>query len=182
MNDDAGREHRRGGRFPRAAMALVLAGGALVLAMAGFYNFYYPRRIGAAQPIAFSHRVHAGDKRIGCVLCHPGVLEGRRAGVPSMDTCLLCHDRIITGHPEIRRLRERYDRGEPVEWREVYQLQEYVYFDHQAHVRRQVDCGACHGNVLEMDRVSEANRFTMGFCVQCHRDSSVSHDCLVCHR
>ena len=95
---------------------------------------------------------------------------------------MLCHERIIITHPEIRNLREHFYRGDPVEWVRVYTLPEFVYFNHEAHIRRQVDCGRCHGDVRSMDRIIPAHEINMGFCVQCHRDNGVSHDCLMCHR
>ena len=164
------------------ALALGLTAGVMIIVTTWFYNFYYPRRIGVAQPISFSHRVHANDKRISCFLCHSEATNGRRAGVPPLETCMLCHLKILTTHPEIRKLRGYFDRGEPVQWEEIYGLQDFVYFNHQAHIRRRVDCGVCHGNVLEMDRVVQVHEFNMGFCVQCHRDNNISHDCWICHR
>jgi len=164
------------------AMSFAIAAGLLIVMTAWFYNFHYQDRIGEAQPISFSHRVHAGDKKIACVFCHSGVANGRHAGVPPLETCMLCHSKIITTHPEILKLRQHFDQRDPVEWEEVYHLQEFVYFDHQAHIRRQIDCGKCHGDVRNMDRIVQYNEFTMGFCVQCHKDNKISHDCFMCHR
>ena len=109
-------------------------------------------------------------------------MQGSRAGVPALETCMLCHKRIIITHPEIRKLRALYDQRVPVEWVKVYELPEFVYYDHESHIRRQVDCGGCHGDVQAMDRLVPPRELTMGFCVQCHRDNKVSHDCLKCHR
>ena len=164
------------------AWVSMASAGVLILMTAWFYNFYYQGLIGKAQPIPFSHRVHAGDKRIACIFCHSGTPTGQRAGVPPLETCMLCHQKIITEHPEIQNLRRHFDRREPVEWEEIYGLQEFVYFDHHAHIRRQVDCGKCHGNVQRMDRLIQYQEFTMGFCVQCHKDNAISHDCMKCHR
>jgi predicted CXXCH cytochrome family protein len=105
-----------------------------------------------------------------------------RSGVPPLETCLLCHSRIIVDHPEIVKLRAYYDAGKPVEWVRVNDLPDFVYFDHSAHVRAGFDCGRCHGDVAGMDRVWLVHDFQMGFCVQCHRDNGFSHDCLICHR
>jgi len=95
---------------------------------------------------------------------------------------MLCHERVIITHPEIRKLRDHFYAGEPVEWVQIYNVPEFVYFNHAMHIRRQVDCGTCHGNVKEMDRMFPAYDLNMGFCVQCHRDKHVSHDCFMCHR
>jgi hypothetical protein len=95
---------------------------------------------------------------------------------------MLCHERVIVAFPKIRDLREHYDTGTPVEWNQVNRLPEYVYFSHERHIRSGVDCGRCHGNVVGMDRIVQPQEFTMGMCVQCHRDNNASHDCLRCHR
>jgi len=43
------------------------------------------------QPIAFSHRLHAGELQIGCLYCHSGAEESRHAGIPPASTCMNCH-------------------------------------------------------------------------------------------
>ena len=158
----------------------------LLLAVAGVtaweYYHYFPRQLGPAQPIAFSHRVHVTDKQLNCLFCHSGALDTPRATVPPLETCLLCHSRILTQYPEIVKLRQAYEAGRPVAWVRVNDLPDYVFFDHERHVRGGIDCGQCHGDVAAMDRVTSVQPFEMGFCVQCHRDRGYSHDCLVCHR
>jgi hypothetical protein len=166
----------------RLAMWLAVTAGAVILGAVWYYYFYDAGRIGPEQPIPFSHRLHTNVKGISCFVCHGGATQGARAGVPPLQTCMLCHKRVIVTHPEIRKLRALYDAGTPVEWNKVYDVAEYVYFNHEMHIRRQVDCGTCHGNVKEMDRLHEAHELNMGFCVQCHRDNNISHDCFVCHR
>jgi hypothetical protein len=146
------------------------------------YYLYYPTVAGPQQPIPFSHRFHAGEKQISCLMCHTGAVDTPRAGLPPLETCMLCHKRIITTYPQIKELREHYEAGQPIEWVRVNHLPEFVYFNHEAHIRRGVDCSKCHGDVSAMDRVVPSPELLMGFCVQCHRDENVSHDCLVCHR
>jgi len=162
--------------------ALVAATSLLMVATAMGYYWYYPSLIGQEQPIAFSHRFHAGEKRVSCILCHPGVIDTARAGVPPLETCMLCHKHIIVTYPEIEKLREHYEKRIPVEWVKVNALPDFVYFDHSVHIRKGFDCGKCHGDVAGMDRVTAPYDLVMGFCVQCHRDEDFSHDCLVCHR
>ncbi|MFB3890607.1 MAG: cytochrome c3 family protein [Phycisphaerae bacterium] len=146
------------------------------------YYSYYQGQLGPLQPISFSHRVHATDKQISCFVCHTGAIDTAHSGVPPMETCMMCHSRIITEHPQIVKLREDYEAGRPIQWRRVNTLPEFVYFDHHVHVRAGFDCGRCHGDVKGMDRVYLYQDFLMGFCVQCHRDNNFSHDCLICHR
>lgn len=168
--------------YPRTGvLAFVFAILAIAFAVT-FFNFYWPQRAGRAQPIPFAHAVHAGDKHISCFMCHEQVTRTRFAGAPPVETCMLCHKRIIVTHPWIRKLTEYYERGIPVRWERVNQLNEFVFFHHGAHLRRRVDCGQCHGDVKGMDRIQSVQEFNMGFCIQCHRDNNVSHDCWYCHR
>lgn len=44
-----------------------------------------------AQPIAFSHRLHAGEMQIACIYCHSGAETSRHAGIPAASTCMNCH-------------------------------------------------------------------------------------------
>ena len=156
---------------------------ALVLLATGLaYMCWYPSEVGSAQPIPFSHRVHAGQKQISCLVCHNGAQDTARAEIPPLETCMLCHQRVIVTYPKICELRAHYENKEPVAWNRVYQLPEYVYFDHAVHLHRGLDCGQCHGNVREMDRVVQQQEFQMGFCIQCHREHDVTHDCFTCHR
>jgi hypothetical protein len=169
------RRARRG----EAAMAIaVVAVGAA--AIAGYY--YYPGNVGAEQPIPFSHRFHVGEKRLSCVFCHTGALWTDHAGLPPLQTCMLCHSRIIIENPHIRRLREHYESNRAIAWARVNNVPDFVYFSHEAHTRRGFDCGRCHGDVAGMDRLTPAPDLLMGFCVQCHRDNQGSHDCMTCHR
>ncbi|MFQ6132393.1 MAG: cytochrome c3 family protein [Armatimonadota bacterium] len=141
-----------------------------------------PYPIGPEQPLPFSHRVHAGDKQISCLFCHAFADRGPRAGIPALATCLLCHERIIPEFPPIQELRTHYANGRPVEWVKTSEMPDFVYFNHQMHVRKGVDCGRCHGNVKAMDRILAVHEFSMGFCVDCHREEQASDDCLICHR
>jgi hypothetical protein len=166
----------RGGAILALGLALLLAG------VFAAYYLYYPSRLGPEQPISFSHRFHVTEKRLSCLFCHEGAARTDRAGVPPLETCMLCHSRIIITHPQIVKLREHYEQGRPIAWARVNDVPEFVYFSHEAHVRKGIDCGRCHGDVAAMDRLAPAPELLMGFCVQCHRDNQASHDCLTCHR
>lgn len=168
--------------FNRWQVILGTAAGLLTVAMVLLYYLLYPGALGQEQPIPFSHRLHAGVKHISCLFCHPGAAEGPRAGVPPVQTCMLCHDHIIIHFPPVAEERQRFAEGKPVEWVRVNKLPDFVYFDHEMHLLRGIDCGHCHGDVHDMDRIKQPQEFTMGFCVQCHRDNGASHTCYVCHR
>ncbi len=146
------------------------------------YAYFFSGKIGLEQPIPFSHRIHVTEKKISCVFCHSGAIDTDVAGIPPLETCMLCHSKIIIHYPEIIKLKDRYYNKIPVEWTRINIMQEFTYFSHQSHIQSGVDCGKCHGNVAQMDRVFMKKPFQMGFCVQCHRDTKVSHDCLMCHR
>jgi len=169
------------GRYrPKTQWILVVA-IVVVTALTALGTIYYPWGLGPRQPIPFSHRIHAGTREIGCLLCHPGALSRPMAGMPSVQTCLLCHNRIIVHYPEIERLR-RYERqGEPIAWVRVSNLPDLAHFDHGVHLAAGVDCGQCHGNVKAMDRFILHQDFNMGFCIQCHRENDATHDCFACH-
>ena len=166
--------------WPAAASLVVLA--LLVCIVLVLFDLIYPVGLGPRQPIPFSHRVHVHVKQISCVMCHTQVADSARAGIPPLQTCLLCHERIIRTYPYIIQLREYFRQGRPVIWERVNWLPEFVYFNHSMHIRKGIDCGMCHGNVALMDRVVKAQKFEMGFCIRCHREKNATHDCFTCHR
>jgi len=163
--------------FAALAVLLLSAGAALI-----YLDIPYPVGLGPRQPIPFSHRVHVHVKQISCFMCHTGAARTSRAGIPPLQTCLLCHARIIRSYPYIAKLRGHVAQNRPVVWERVNWVPEFVYFDHSMHIQRSVDCGVCHGDVSLMDRVVAARKFEMGFCIQCHRDNKVTTDCFTCHR
>ena len=132
-----------------AAVVLVL----MLLCILIIYNILYPRGLGINQPIPFSHRVHVHSKHISCFMCHTEAARSSRAGIPPLETCLLCHAHIIRTHPYIARLREQVAQNRPVVWERVNWVPEFVYFQHSVHIQRGFDCGVCHDNVSLMDRV-----------------------------
>ena len=48
------------------------------------------------QPIAYSHRLHAGDLQIPCLYCHFGAEKSRHAGIPPANVCMNCHRFVTT--------------------------------------------------------------------------------------
>jgi len=57
----------------------------------GNNQFYEPQ-----QPIAYSHRLHAGELGINCLYCHGAAEHSRRAGVPAASTCMNCHKYVTS--------------------------------------------------------------------------------------
>jgi hypothetical protein len=174
------------GLKPRITLIVQIALGLLLIVLCGvviyIFNFHFQERIGIAQPVSFSHRVHVNDKKISCYLCHPEAMSTARAGIPPLETCMLCHARIAVTYPEIAKLRSYYFDNRPIAWNKVYYLPDFVYFNHSLHIHRQIDCSQCHGNVALMDRVVPQQEFQMGFCVECHRRTKATTDCFTCHR
>jgi hypothetical protein len=134
------------------------------------------------QPIAFSHQIHL-QKGLGCINCHAGVDRGLDAKIPSITLCMTCHQTIATGRPEIQRLKAYRDRGEDVQWRRVYGFEPsaHVKFNHAPHIRKGVECAACHGNMATQTVALREVDHTMGFCMDCHRNKNASTDCVTCH-
>lgn len=168
-------------RYQSKAQWILAACVAVISVAAVAVAALYPWNLGARQPISFSHRVHAGVKQIGCVLCHPGVFQTPVAGIPPGETCMLCHSRIIVHYPEIEKVRRHYEQGRPILWVRVNNLPDLAHFDHSMHLAAGVDCGRCHGDVKGMDRIVLAPKITMGFCIQCHREHNATRDCFACH-
>ncbi len=149
----------------------------------GVYEGYHP-----VQPIAFSHKIHAGDNAINCQYCHSGVERSKTAGIPTVNVCMNCHKGIskgpTTGTTEIAKIYEAAgwdpDKGEynkpqrPIQWVKVHNLPDFVFFSHQQHVKvGKQECATCHGEVKEMTTVHQDKQLTMGWCVDCHRKTEV---------
>jgi hypothetical protein len=139
------------------------------------------------QPIAFSHQAHSeADPPVDCVRCHQGVETQKQAGLPAMATCATCHRRQATDHPEVIKLMEQYanGQGEPIVWRKVNAMpaSAMVHYKHKPHIRAEVDCATCHGDVSQMTVAQQViNTADMGWCVDCHRQENASIDCMTCH-
>lgn len=158
--------------------------GLMVVFGIGFlFYFYFPPSadIGAAQPIAFSHRVHTGIKEIQCQFCHSYVDRSIHPGIPPVEKCLYCHKYIIANHPEIQKEHQYFNTGTPTPWKKVNYLPEHVFFNHQRHIKKELGCQECHGQIETMDRI-KGEEFKMGFCIACHREKKANLDCwTACH-
>lgn len=65
----------------------------------------------------------------------------------------------------------------PIEWIRIHNLPDHVYFNHAQHVEvGKVECQTCHGAVEEMDVVEQMSPLSMGWCVNCHRQTSVKFE------
>ncbi len=154
------------------------------------------------QPIFYSHKVHAGINQINCQYCHSSVTESKHATIPSVNVCMNCHKAIqtyekgpklyteegkeINGTAEIAKLytaagfdpknAAKWDasKAKPIEWVKIHNLPDHVYFNHSQHVKTgKVQCQTCHGEITAMDEVKQVSELSMGWCVNCHRETKV---------
>jgi hypothetical protein len=190
-------------------LTVVLAVGFAAGAVALLANFGAIRRPGnhqgyePAQPVEYSHRLHAGELQIPCLYCHSGAEKSRHAGIPAANVCMNCH-KVVTAplgavraedelaakegrairkvvSPELAKLLHAVGTNAPIAWTKVHNLPDFVYFNHRAHVAAGVACQQCHGPVQTMERVRQVSTLNMGWCVNCHRGARASTDCATCH-
>jgi hypothetical protein len=145
---------------------------------------------GPEQPIAFPHHTHVTVNKMQCEYCHSVARKSIHAGVPETAVCMNCHQYIKKDSPEIRKVAEYWARKEPIPWKKVHDMPDFVYFSHERHVRGGVQCTECHGQVglqgqattwTEVDAAGNAVEKTgvkvpmirettmqMGWCLDCH--------------
>lgn len=134
------------------------------------------------QPIAYTHKVHLANG-MQCTDCHVGVDQGPDARIPSVNFCMTCHQVIAVDKPEIKKLAAYRARGEDIPWQRVYGFEPsaHVKFNHAPHIRAEVDCAKCHGDMHTQTVAERKVDHTMGFCVECHKQQNAPVDCLTCH-
>jgi cytochrome c551/c552 len=152
------------------------------------------------QPIYYSHTVHAGINQINCLYCHGGAQDSKHSNIPSVNVCMNCHMGIneyakgpklyredgseVDGTAEIQKLyqyagwdpeaKQYTGKGKPIEWIRIHNLPDHVYFNHSQHVSAgKVQCQTCHGEIQKMDEVYQHSDLSMGWCVNCHRETKV---------
>lgn len=179
------------------SIVLLLASGYFVygyLMQIGVDQGYEP-----VQPIHFSHKIHAGDNGIDCKYCHSSARTSKNAGIPSLNVCMNCHKNIsefagdkdsIYDHSkefytgEIQKLYDAvgWDKNEQkytgkthaVKWVRIHNLPDFAYFNHSQHVSvAGIECQKCHGPVETFEVQKQFAPLTMGWCVNCHRETEV---------
>ncbi len=68
------------------SISILLGSFAVNFMLPGNHQGYEP-----VQPIAYSHRLHAGELGIACLHCHSAAEKGKHAGIPSTNVCMNCH-------------------------------------------------------------------------------------------
>lgn len=151
------------------------------------------------QPIHYSHKIHAGANQIECKYCHSSARVSKHSGIPSLNVCMNCHRNIAeyngeedleNGYTkdfytkEIKKLyaavgwdetNQQYTgETQPVKWVRIHNLPDFVYFNHAQHVEvGEIACQKCHGPVEEMEIMYQYSPLTMGWCINCHRETNV---------
>ena len=151
------------------------------------------------QPIHYSHKIHSGDNQIECQYCHSSAKKSKHSGIPSLNVCMNCHENIADYNGEedlekgytkdfytneIKKLYKAvgWDENsqsytgdvEPVKWVRIHNLPDFVYFNHAQHVTvAGIDCQKCHGPVEEMEILYQHSPLTMGWCINCHRETNI---------
>jgi mono/diheme cytochrome c family protein len=179
------------------AIIFFIAGG--YMTTVGAMNLGRSKNYQPEQPIYYSHKVHAGVNQINCQYCHTGTYQGKQATLPSVNVCMNCHAAIneykgealvrengdvVDGTAEIKKLYKYagFTEGQPwdaanakpIEWVRIHNLPDHVYFNHAQHVNAgQVACQQCHGEIQKMGEVKQFADLSMGWCVNCHRQTKV---------
>ena len=179
------------------AVILFLVGG--YFTTQGAMNLGRSKDYQPVQPIYYSHKVHAGVNQINCQYCHTGVYQGKQATIPSVNVCMNCHLAIneykgekmytedgkeVDGTAEIKKLYKYAgfvegkpwdaNNAKPIEWVRIHNLPDHVYFNHAQHVKAgQVQCQTCHGEIQKMGEVKQFSNLSMGWCINCHRETKV---------
>lgn len=182
---------------------LMLVMAILMLLASAYFAFGYFMQIGVdqgyqpVQPIHFSHKIHAGDNKIDCKYCHSSARVSKTSGIPSLNVCMNCHKSVYeyNGETTAEYSKEFYDgeikklyeavgwsdadqayTGEttPVKWIRIHNLPDLAYFNHSQHVSvAGLECQTCHGPVEEMEILYQYAPLTMGWCINCHRETNV---------
>ena len=164
---------RKANLFMRLAIAAAIAIVCFLLAMIwGIPMMNYNTQVSLIppQPVPFSHKHHVSGLGIDCRYCHDSVEVASNAGMPPTETCMTCHSQIWTNAAILAPVRESLAEHKPLQWRSVYKLPDYVYFDHSIHVAKGIGCTECHGPIGDMPLTWKAETLYMGWCLGCHRD------------
>ena len=165
--------------FPRSANALARTSLGLGLGLVLFLGWLVFTLMSSSwvtkqnefveQPLQFSHLHHVGGIGLDCRYCHTSVEKSSFAGIPPTKTCMNCHSQVWLNAPILEPVRASYRNNTNLTWIRVNDLPDFVYFNHQIHVRQGVGCATCHGRVDKMPLMLQAQPLLMGWCLECHR-------------
>ena len=179
--------------------------GAQVAMLAGFLIFIsagawllYQTQIPPSQPIQFPHSTHV-NLQIPCLYCHPGAMRQASAGLPTEQKCWACHGQLkkyfqppvpVAKWPvELQKLSSYVEQNKPIDWVPVYQVPDFVHFNHRPHIAAGLNCENCHGDMSKKTVATLEQTVNMGWCINCHKARTESDpvkrtkllDCTTCH-
>ena len=182
---------------------LMLVTAIFLLLASAYFAYGYMMQVGVdqgyqpVQPIHFSHKIHAGDNKIDCKYCHSSARVSKTSGIPAVNVCMNCHKSIyeyngdVTAEydkefydGEIKKLyaaagwddaeQEYTGETQPIKWVRIHNLPDFAYYNHSQHVSvAGIECQTCHGPVEEMEIMYQYSPLTMGWCINCHRETNV---------
>jgi hypothetical protein len=182
---------------------LMLCSAVIMLLVSAYFVYGFLMQIGInqgyepVQPIHYSHKIHSGDNEIDCNYCHSSARVSKHSGIPSLNVCMNCHKSIYeyNGETTDEYSKEFYDaeiqklykavgwddesqeytgETQAVKWVRIHNLPDFSYFNHAQHVSvGDIECQTCHGPVEEMEIMYQYSPLTMGWCINCHRETNV---------
>lgn len=157
-------------RASLVGVALVAAGAVGTPMLIDRAGFNQRKGTTLDQSVPFSHEHHVSGLGIDCRYCHTAVEKSATAGIPPTTTCYNCHKIVWNQSPMLDPVRASIRTGQPLQWTKVYDLPDYVYFNHSIHVAKGIGCASCHGLVQEMRLMRSAYATQMQWCLACHRE------------
>jgi hypothetical protein len=139
------------------------------LALVNRSSYFTLAGVARQQPVPFSHKHHVGQLGIDCRYCHTTVERAAVAGIPPTQTCMNCHAQIWADSPMLEPVRASARTDTSIRWIKVYDLPDFVYFDHSIHVHKGIGCVSCHGRVEAMNLTWQHASLQMEWCLECHR-------------
>lgn len=183
---------RRYPQRPRLRRVLVIAVPVLLIAtLVTAAAPWAPAAANSATTIDFTHQKHIAAG-VQCLFCHPQALNGPIATIPSVERCIGCHQNIqvgtVSGQNTIAQLTTAWEEQRPLSWPKIFDLPDFVIFNHRPHIAAGKSCETCHGNIGSMDMARVTRRINMGFCLNnCHRHQDEATrtrlmSCVTCHK
>lgn len=169
------------------ARRLMIAAVAMAMASAGFAAgriLLRPNR-SVDQPVEFNHKLHVEEVELECSTCHEYFASGEHSGLPTLETCMQCHEEALTETSEEQKLLRLADEGGRAEFRKLFRMPDHVFYSHRQHVTAAgLECATCHGDIEGTTAPPRTPlvRITMDTCVNCHAERAVNTDCTHCHR
>lgn len=148
----------------------VLSSGIYLLWLNYSSNIHYK----PVQDTEFSHKIHSSKFGIRCISCHTGAEKSQVAGIPSIEDCMSCHIMLKYESSKLEKIVDSYENLNFSKWTKIYDIPDYVNYDHSIHIQAGIDCASCHGEVENTDTLSLTNNHEMKWCVACHKNPMTS--------